>query len=330
MQAIKAPCFWFPQFRLFRYNLSLSTLGRCFARSMKLFNRHIAQSRVIRWAFCLIVVFSALAPLAKAQAAFEESIFFTGDPAEHLVMGNPSNAVADINAPLNYLMLRNQYVLSYNRDKATPNWVAWHLEPVWIGSTTRQDDYRPDPSLPLGWYQVQATDYSGSGFDRGHMCPSGDRTSSVADNSATFLMTNFMPQAPNNNQGPYEQLESYCRTLVSQGNELYIYTGPLGQGGSGSNGGTTNTVANGNVVVPSVVWKVIIVLPAGSNDLDRVSKATRTIAVMMPNNQSIGINTPWRNFRTTVRRVEQLTGLNFFSNVRPNVRRLLKLTIDSQ
>ncbi len=271
-----------------------------------------------------------LATAANAQADFEQSIFLTGTPAEHLVMGNPSGAVTDVNTPLNYLIPRDQYVLSYNRDKATPNWVAWHLESLWIGSTPRQDDYRPDTSLPAGWYQVQATDYSGSGFDRGHMCPSGDRTSSVADNSATFWMTNFIPQAPANNQGPYEQLESYCRTLASQGNELYIYTGPWGQGGSGSNGGTTQTVAAGNVVVPSQVWKVILVLPVGSNDLDRVGKTTRTIAVIMPNAQSIGINTPWQNFRVSVRRVEQMTGLNFFSTVRPIVRQFLKVRVDQQ
>jgi endonuclease G len=281
--------------------------------------------------FCSIALVACVfTPLANAQTEFTQSVFLTGSPAEHLVMGNPSNAVADVNTPLNYLIPRDQYVLSYNRDKATPNWVAWHLESPWIGSTPRQDDYRPDTSLPAGWYQVQATDYSGSGFDRGHMCPSGDRTSSVADNSATFLMTNFIPQAPNNNQGPYELLESYCRTLASQGNELYIYTGPWGQGGSGSNGGTTMTVANGNVVVPSQVWKVILVLPIGTNDVDRVGKTTRTIAVIMPNTQSIGINTPWQNFRVSVRKVEQMTGLDFFTSVPPVVRRFLKLRVDRQ
>jgi endonuclease G, mitochondrial len=268
--------------------------------------------------------------VTNAQSLVELDVLLNGTPAEHLVIGNPSDAVTDVNTPLNYLIPRNQYVLSYNRDKGTPNWVAWHLDSSWIGSTPRQDDYRPDTSLPAGWYQVQSNAYSGSGFDRGHMCPSGDRTSSVADNSATFLMTNFIPQAPANNQGSYEQLESYCRTLVSQGNELYIFTGGAGQGGSGSNGGITNTVANGNVVVPSQVWKVIIVLPVGINDADRVYKTTRTISVIMPNAQSIGTGTPWRNFRVPVRRVEQLTGLTFFSNVRPNVRRLIKLTADNQ
>ena len=252
------------------------------------------------------------------------------DPAEHLVLGNPSNAVTDVNFPLNYLLVRRQYVESYNRDKGEANWVSWHLDASWIGSTPRQDDYRADTSLPAGWYQVQATDYSGSGFDRGHLCPSADRTSSVADNSATFLMTNFVPQAPANNQGPWEELESYLRTLVSQGNEIYIIAGGVGQGGSGSNGGVTQTVANGHVVVPAATWKIALVIPAGANDLDRINKNTRVIAVNMPNAQSIGINTPWRNFRVTPRQIEALTGYSFFTNVRPQTRQILRIKLDNQ
>jgi len=252
------------------------------------------------------------------------------DPSEHLVMGNPSNATTDVAFPTNYLLAKPQYVMSYHRDRGIANWVSWHLDSTWLGTTPRQDDFRADTSLPAGWYRVQSTDYSGSGFDRGHETPSGDRTSSVPDNSATFFMTNMMPQAPFNNQGPWEQLESYCRTLVQQGNELYIIAGGAGTGGTGSNGGVTNTIANGNVTVPAVTWKVIIVLPVGANDVDRVFKTTRTIAVIMPNSQTIGIQTPWRNFRTSIDRVEGLTGLDFFSNVRPQVQHLIERRVDQQ
>lgn len=250
------------------------------------------------------------------------------DPARHLVMGNPSNATTDVNHPENYLLPKSQYVMSYHRDRGIPNWVAWHLDTTWLGTTPRQDDFRPDSSLPAGWYQVLQTDYSGSGFDRGHHCPSGDRTASIADNSATFVMTNMMPQAPDNNQGPWEELESYSRTLAQAGNEMYIYAGGAGQGGVGSNG-AANTVAAGHVVVPAVTWKVIVVLPNGDNDADRVGKTTRVIAVIMPNTQGIR-TTPWRNFRTNVRQVERLTGLNFFTNVRPQMRYFMKNRVDLQ
>ena len=264
----------------------------------------------------------------SANASISLTVNAPHDPAEHMVMGNPSNATADPAVPTNYLLSKTQFVMSYHRDRGIPNWVSWHLDSTWLGTTPRQDDFRNDPSLPAGWYQVQSTDYSGSGFDRGHHTPSADRTSSVPDNSATFFMTNMMPQAPDNNQGPWEELESYCRTLVGQGNELYIIAGGSGVGGSGNNGGITNTVANGNVTVPAFTWKVILVLPVGSNDVNRVVKTTRTIAVIMPNRNDIGINTPWRNFRVKVDTVEGLTGFNFFSNVRPMVQNIIEKRVD--
>jgi endonuclease G len=252
-------------------------------------------------------------------------------PSEHLVMGNPSNAITDTGAPGNYLMAKPQYALSYNRDKGIPNWVSWHLDPSWMGGVQRQNDFRNDTTLPAGWYQVQGTDYSGSGFDRGHHCPSADRTDTIPDNSATFLMTNMMPQAPDNNQGPWEVLESYCRTLVSQGNELYIIAGGFGTGGSGSAGGTTNTIANGHVNVPAQTWKVIIVLPRntdGVDDASRVTTSTRTIAVIMPNQQGIR-NNDWHNYRVSVDQVEALTGFDFFSNVPVAIQNVIEAQVDN-
>jgi len=249
--------------------------------------------------------------------------------SEHLTMGNPSNCVFDINQPTNFLMEKTQYVLCYHRDRGTPTWTSWHLDTTWLGSAPRQNDYRADTTLPAGWYQVQGTDYSGSGFDRGHMTPSADRTSTVADNSATFLMTNMVPQAPDNNQGPWEALESYCRTLVGAGNELYIISGGVGTGGTGSNGGTTTTVANGHVTVPAQTWKVILVLPAGTNDVSRVTTSTRTIAVIMPNTQGIR-TTDWHTYRVSVDQVEALTGFDFFSNVPVGIQAVIESVVDNQ
>lgn len=240
---------------------------------------------------------------------------------EPLLLGNPSNATSDIANENNYLMVKPQYSLSYNRSKATPNWVAWRLDSTWLGTTPRQDDFRPDPQLPNGWYQVTPENYSGSGYDRGHMTPSGDRTRSAADNSATFLMTNIIPQLAANNQGPWEEFESYCRTLANQGNELYIVSGGAGNAG---------TIAQGRIVVPQVTWKVVLVLPNGNNDLQRVTKGTRTIAIIVPNQPPLNINAPWRNFRVSVNAVEVLTSYNFFTNVPKNTQELLERRIDRE
>jgi DNA/RNA endonuclease G (NUC1) len=238
-----------------------------------------------------------------------------------ILLGNPSNATPDINNENNYLMVKPQYTLSYNRSKATANWVAWRLESSWLGSAPRQDDFRPDSTLPLGWYQVTNADYTSSGYDRGHMCPSGDRTNSVENNSATFLMTNIVPQLPANNQGPWEDFENYCRTLAGQGHEIYIFSGPVGNIG---------TIAGGRIVVPQYTWKVVLVLPNGTNDLQRVNKGTRAFGLIVPNFPPLNQNAPWRQFRVTVNAVENLTGYNFFSNVPQNTQEIIERRRDTE
>ncbi len=236
-------------------------------------------------------------------------------PSVHLTMGNPSNATPFVTNPNNYLMEKPTYTLSYNRDKGTPNWVSWHLDSSWYGSLARVDTFRPDPAVDPSWYRVQAFDFFATGFDRGHMTPNADRDHQDRRpiNQETFLMSNMVPQAPDNNQGPWASFESYLRTLTDAGNEIYIISGPAGVGGTGSNGFMTS-VANGHVTVPAQTWKVVLVLPQGENDISRATCSSRTIAILMPNTQGIRSDA-WQNYRTTIDAVEQLTGYDFFSNL---------------
>ena len=231
---------------------------------------------------------------------------------DHLTLGNPSGAgTADEN---NYLLEKPQYVLSYNRHRGTANWVSWHLSAAWRGNAARSNSFRTDDQLPAGWDRVASSDYTNSGFDRGHLCPSDDRDGSEADNTATFLMTNIIPQAPDNNQITWKALEDYCRKVVAGGNEIYLIAGAYGQGGSGENGGTTNTLAGGKVIVPSRLWKVAVILPVGEQDLGRINESTRVIAVDLPNRQSVD-NEPWGYYRTSVDAIEAATGYDLLSRL---------------
>ncbi|MBO2008553.1 DNA/RNA non-specific endonuclease [Hymenobacter negativus] len=245
---------------------------------------------------------------------------------EHLTLGNPSGATTDEAQPTNYLLSKPQYALSYHRDQGKPNWVSWHLSSTWLGTAARQDDFRPDADLPASWYHVSASSYTNSGFDRGHNCPSADRTSTVADNSATFLMTNMMPQAPRNNQQTWANLEEYCRTLRAAGNELYIICGSYGRGGTGSNGYLT-TLDNGHVTVPARCWKVVVVLPTGDNDASRVGSATRVIAIDLPNDNAL--STSWGTYRTNVDAIEAATGLDLLSAVPATVQQTIESRTDT-
>jgi endonuclease G len=270
------------------------------------------------------------APLGQQQApspASSTAADATATRDDNLALGNPSGATADATgSPNNYLLTKSQYTMSYSRDQGKPNWVSWHLSTAWLGSTGRQDNFAADATLPSGWYRPGSTSYSGSGFDRGHNCPSADRTGSVADNSATFLMSNMMPQAPNNNQQTWANLENYCRTLANAGNELYIIAGSYGKGGTGTNG-TVSTIDGGRITVPSNCWKVIVVLPVGTGDASRITSSTRVIAINTPNTTSI--NTSWGGYRTTVNAIESATGYDLLSAVSSTIQSTIESKVDT-
>jgi len=254
------------------------------------------------------------------------------EPSVHLTFGNPTNATMDLSSPENYLMEKPEYALSYNRDLGRPNWVSWHLSTEWFGTLPRFDTFRADPAVPdlPDWYRVQGFDFAGSGFDRGHMVPNADRDHQdrIPVNQATYLMTNMVAQAPDNNQGPWADLENDLRTIVNEGNELYIVAGPQGTGGIGSESGSVvTTIANGHVEVPANTWKVAVVLSQGDNDLSRINCSTRTIAVIMPNIQGIR-GDDWHDYLTTVNAVETLTRYDFFSNLPEPIQRCIQAGID--
>lgn len=273
--------------------------------------------------------------------AYGNTISFTTElaapsiPGENdpIFPGNPTNAIASSSFPENYLKDNIYYKMAYNRSRGTSVWVAWHLQSDDIGSTSRQDTYRADVNLPIGWYQVQDNSYSGSGFDRGHNCPSGDRTSSVTANSSTFLMTNMIPQASTLNGGPWAGLEDFVRnSLVGTNNEAYIVMGNFGQGGYNSSNTLVNTIDAGNITVPAKIWKVVLILPKGTNDLSRINSSTVVLTVNMPNDNRLytsGGSTTWRNYLTTVTNLENEANsngvpLNLFQSVADSVRPALK------
>jgi len=156
------------------------------------------------------------------------------------------------------------------------------------------------------------------------MVPNADRDkeTSIPINQATFLMSNMLAQAPDNNQGPWAEFETYLRTLLPA-NEVYIVAGGVGTGGIGSNGPAT-TVANGHVNVPEQTWKVALVIPKDSgDDISRISCSSRTIAVVMPNIQGIR-NISWETYVKNVDYVETLTGYDLFSNLPEPIQRCIE------
>ena len=217
-----------------------------------------------------------------------------------LAFGNPSNATLDPGNEENFLIVGESYVLSYNNQRGTANWVSWKTTRADVGPTIPRPDFRPDPRLP-GWYKrIGQYDYSGSGYDRGHLVPSADRFGNARLNQETFLMSNIVPQTGALNQYPWNKLENYARSQVKSRFDVYQIAGVYGDAGR----------LKSKITVPTTCWKVIMFVPRGASPAD-IDARTRVIAVDMPNIEGIE-DVRWEKYRTTIRSIESKTGLDFF------------------
>jgi endonuclease G len=235
----------------------------------------------------------------------------------HLALGAPTRAASDDD----YLIIKPQYALSYSAKRNVANWVSWNLDASYFGPAPRhKGKFLSDASLPAGDYHVQDRDYAGSGFDRGHMVRSEERTRTPEDNLATFYLPNVLPQRHDLNAGPWLRLEDYLQALSQKENkELYVTAGGLFSA-------HPETIGHG-VAVPEACFKIVVVLERGQG-LSDVTERTRVIAVIMPNITGI-LDEPWGQYRTTVSEIEKRAGYTFFPLVPEPVRRALIARVDT-
>jgi endonuclease G len=135
----------------------------------------------------------------------------------------------------------------------------------------------------------------------------------------------MIPQAPNNNEHTWGNFEDYLRSLVLQGNEVYIIMGSYGSGGTGSKGYFSSiTSGNYKINVPAYIWKVALIIPPGNNDISRVGRSTRVIAINTPNKNDV--NKDWKLYQVSVRTIELSTGYNLLSNLPQPIQDALETT----
>lgn len=237
---------------------------------------------------------------------------FDGRPALHVLLGVPRDASSDNDV----IIERSQYVLSYNPATRCANWVAWNQSAWWYGTAPRhRGPFLPDPLLPAQYPPVLHRDYTNSGFDRGHLVRSEERTRTPEDNETTFYTTNIVPQHHALNAGPWLQLEEYVEHLCKEGNrELFIIAGPIYHD-------TSRTTIGRGISVPAECFKIIVILPKG-HGLDAITAQTPTIAVRMPNRPEISGS--WEQFATTISDIERATGYRFLTAVPDSIARALK------
>ena len=175
-------------------------------------------------------------------------------PQHHPGGAAPEIVRAQVAAETRELCFR-QFSVVHSGVSRTPLAVAEHLTRERVRAARelrRENAFHEEERLPLE-HRARLADYARSGFDRGHMAPSGDMASPEAQ-AESFSLSNMVPQDPNSNRCLWEGVESAVRDLAVRDGEVWVLTGPLFQG-------ENLRRLNGRVLVPTGVFKAVY-LPA--------------------------------------------------------------------
>lgn len=227
---------------------------------------------------------------------------------------NPQSTVVSLTSLIpttnrGYLIQHTYFSLSYSETNRQAEWVAYNLTPAFInGLQDRTDDFRIDTKVKNN--PVRSGDYSGSGYDRGHLCPAADMKLNKTAMSETFYMSNMSPQEPMFNRGIWELLESKVRTWAIEKNGVYVVTGPILRNICG-------TINNGTISVPCSYYKIVF-----------KDKGTEKIAIaLILNNQSS--TSSLKSFATSIDNIESLTNIDFFSGLPDDIENKMESAINT-
>lgn len=191
------------------------------------------------------------------------------------------------------IITHSYYSLSYSQTHKQAEWVAYVLKKVNLekGIIPRSDNFRPDPKISVNSASLQ--DYSGSGYDRGHLAPAGDMKFDTTAMSETFFLSNISPQLPSFNRGIWKHLEDLVRNWAIENEMLYVVTGGILKY-------ALDTIGQGNIIVPKYYYKII---------LDYTEPEIKSIAFILPNEKGVY---PLYEYVVTIDSIEAITGIDFF------------------
>ena len=219
--------------------------------------------------------------------------------SRHLSLGKPQGI---------YERVREGYVLAQDARLKIPIWVQYELSLDELqGPVSRTNNFKPDISIPSG-SRAELDDYSGSGFDRGHMAPAGDMKKSRGVMSESFLLSNMSPQVGIGfNRNIWKNLEAAIRGWVKQRGTLTIITGPVFA--VDGNQVSYQVIGENHVAVPTHFYKIVVDANSSNN--------IEALAFMLPNEKLSGHH--YSDFLTTIDEIEKATGLDFLSALPANV-----------
>lgn len=187
------------------------------------------------------------------------------------------------------IIYHKYYTLSFNSHHKQANWV-YYCPRIGKGESKveRKDCFQEDQMVPAGC--AKPSDYTNSGYDRGHLCPAGDMTQSAEAMDETFYMSNISPQVPGFNRGIWKSLEKQVREWGER-EQIYVVTGPVFREKKGS-------IGKSEVTVPGHYYKVIY-----------APGREQMIAFILPNEKS---KKKFTDYIVSVDSVENFTGIDFF------------------
>ena len=201
---------------------------------------------------------------------------------------------------------RNTYVFSYSEEHEQSEWVAYYLDSDDVKSTNfDRPFFEQDPlveSVSADW-----RNYKNSGYDKGHLCPAGDRKGSFDEYNETFFTSNISPQEHEFNSGVWNRLEEKVRYWALKNDGLYIVTG-------GVLTDNLKTIGKEKVSVPNYFYKVLL-----SKD------GSKMISFLVPHQDS---DKPLYEFVVSVDEIEKMTGIDFYPNLPDNVENQLEAKSD--
>jgi len=209
------------------------------------------------------------------------------------------------------LIRHEGYTLRYVDRYKVADWVAYPLLAYKIsGDADREgEQFQPDPAVKAG--TALSSDYTKSGYDRGHLAPAGDFKFSQRMMGETFYMSNIAPQAPQFNRGIWKELEEQVRHWAVRDNGLYVITGSVLKPGM-------PTIGRANKVsVPQQFYKVILYC----NNSATAQPNIRMIGFLLNNEES---DSSLQQFVVPVDQIEQLTGIDFFPKLPDDLEKKLE------
>lgn len=210
----------------------------------------------------------------------------------------------NINRP-HQLLVRKNYIVSYNSHTRCPNWVLWQLTREHADGNVKRPDYAFHEDMEVPAPRAELADYRHNGYDRGHMCPAGDNKWDADAMYESFLMTNMCPQNQNLNSGLWNQIELQCRYWAKKYGNIYIICGPVFLKGE------HQTIGQNKITVPEAFFKVVVCLEG----------TPKGIAFICRNTDG---NRKKDYYVNTISQVERITGYTFFPSLDADMAKTIK------